>query len=162
MIAMLAIGGLIALAIGTSIAAAQREAGSNARPTAPPDRNHIAGSLLFNLLLAGGTAPDQALRAIRRLGLITPVTTSIDVGNWAERFAQIASPEQRVWLLDAAVQLVADRTTPVPLRQYTALLDLNFALGFQTAMLAKLREKYGFDYIDHAKDARPRSSTTRG
>ena len=162
MIAMLAIGGLIALAIGTSIAAARREAGSNERPTTPPDRNHIAGSLLFNLLLAGGTAPDQALRAIRTLGVITPVTASIDIGNWAERFAQIASPEQRTWLLDAAVQLVADRSTPVPLRQYTALLDLNFALGFQTDTLANLREKYGFDYIDHAKDARPREADRAG
>ena len=162
MIAMLAIGGLIALAVGTSIAAAQRESGSNTRPVAPPDRNHVAASLLFNLLLAGGIAPDQALRAIRRIGLITPVTSSIDVLNWGERFAQMASREQRVWLLDVAVQLVADRTTPVPLRQYTALLDLSFALGFQTDALAKLRDKYGFDYIDHAKDARPREADRAG
>ena len=162
MIAMLAIGGIIALAVGTSIAAAQREAGSSARPAAPPDRNHIAGSLLFNLLIAGGTTPEQALRAIRGLGVIAPVTSSIDVLNWAERFAQIASPNQRSWLLEAAVQLVADRTTPVPLRQYTALLDLNFGLGFQTDALAKLREKYVFDYIDHAKDARPREADRSG
>lgn len=162
MIAMLAIGGIIALAVGTSIAAAQREAGSSARPAAPPDRNHIAGSLLFNLLIAGGTAPEQALRAIRGLGVIAPVTSSIDIRNWAERFAQIASQNQRSWLLDAAVQLVADRNTPVPLRQYTALLDLNFGLGFQTDALAKLREKYYFDYIDHAKDARPREADRSG
>jgi len=161
-IAMLAIGGIIALAVGTSIAAAQREAGSSARPAAPPDRNHIAGSLLFNLLVAGGTAPEQALRAIRGLGVIAPVTSSIDIRNWAERFAQIASANQRSWLLDAAVQLVADRTTPVPLRQYTALLDLNFGLGFQTDALAKMREKYYFDYIDHAKDARPREADRAG
>ncbi len=159
---MLAIGGIVALAIGIPIAAAQRESGSGARPAAPPDRNHIAASLLFNLLLAGGITPDQALRAIRRLGIIAPVTSSIDIGNWSERFAQIASPEQRLWLLDAAVQLVADRTTPVPLRQYSALLDLSFALGFQTDALAKLRQQYGFDYIDHAKDARPREADRAG
>ena len=162
MFAMLAVGGLVALAIGTSIAAAQRESGAGTRPAAPPDRNHVAASLLFNLLLAGGTAPEQALRAIRRLGLIAPVTSSIDIRNWAERFAQIASHEHRAWLLDMAVQLVADRTTPVPLRQYTALLDLSFALGFQTDALAKLRDKYGFDYIDHAKDARPRTADRAG
>jgi hypothetical protein len=161
-IAMLAVGGTIALAVGVSIAAAQRESGAGDRPAAPPDRNHIAASLLFNLLSAGGTAPDEALRAIRRLGLITPVTSSIDVGNWAERFRHIASPEQRAWLLDAAVKLIATRTTPVPLRQYTGLLDLTFALGFQTDALAKLRQQYGFDYIDHAKDARPREADRAG
>jgi hypothetical protein len=161
-IAMLAVGGTIALAVGVSVAAAQRETGASDRPAAPPDRNHIAASLLFNLQLAGGTPSDQALRAIRRVGLIAPVTSSIDIGNWAERFAQIASPEQRAWLLEAAVQLVADRTTPVPLRQYTALLDLTFALGFQTDALAKLRQQYGFEYIDHAKDARPREADRAG
>jgi len=161
-IAMLAVGGTIALAIGVSVAAAQRESGAGDHPAAPPDRNHIAASLLFNLQLAGGTPSDQALRAIRRLGLIAPVTSSIDVGNWAERFSQISSPEQRAWLLEAGVQLVADRTTPVPLRQYTSLLDLTFALGFQTDALAKLRKQYPFDYIDHAKDARPREADRAG
>src|SRR5437879_3802634 len=63
-IVMLAIGGTVALAVGISVAAAQRESGSTVRPAVPPDRNHIAASLLFNLLLAGGIPPDQALRAI--------------------------------------------------------------------------------------------------
>jgi DnaJ-domain-containing protein 1 len=48
------------------------------------------------------------------------------------------------------------------LRQSTALLDLTFSLGFQTDALAKLRDKYGFDYIDHAKDARPRQADRAG
>ena len=161
-IAMLAIGGTVGLAVGISIAAAQRESGVAARPAVPPDRNHIAASLLFNLLLAGGATAEQALRAIRRVGIIAPVASSIDVGNWGDRFAQVATPEQRMWLLDTAVQLVADRTTPVPLRQYTGLLDLSFALGFQTDALAKLRRQYGFDYIDHAKDARPREADRAG
>src|SRR5206468_12883684 len=82
--------------------------------------------------------------------------------SWGDRYAKIASPEQRMWLLDTAVRLVADRTTPVPLRQYTGLLDLSFALGFQTDALAKLRTQYGFDYIDHAKDARPREADRAG
>src|SRR5256885_2250634 len=102
-IAMLAAGGIVALAIALPIAAAQRESRSAARPAAPPDRNHIAASLLFNLLLAGGTPPDQAQRAIRRAGIIAPITPSVDVVNWAERFAQIASPEQRLSLLEIAV-----------------------------------------------------------
>jgi hypothetical protein len=59
------------------------------------------------------------------------------------------------------VQIVSATGRPVPLRQYAALLDLNFGLGFQTDALAKLREQYGFDYVDHAKEARPRSAEVR-
>ena len=161
-IAMLAVGGIVALAVGVSFAASQREAHPSDLPKVPPDRNHVAASLLFNLLMAGGTSPDQALRAIRRLGIIAPVTSSVDVISWGERFAHMASPDQRMWLLEAAVQLVADRTTPVPLRQYTMLLDLSFALGFQTDALAKLRQQYPFEYVDHAKDARPREADRAG
>jgi DnaJ-domain-containing protein 1 len=90
------------------------------------------------------------------------VTSAIDMRNWAERFAQLAPADHRAALLDTAVRLVADRDTPVPLRQYTALLDLSFGLGFQTDALAKLRDKYGFEYIDHAKDARPREADRAG
>ena len=60
------------------------------------------------------------------------------------------------------MQLVAVTGRPVPLRQYAALLDLSFSLGFQTDALAKLREKYGFDYVDHAKDGRPRAADRGG
>src|SRR5207247_2576637 len=40
--------------------------------------------------------------------------------------------------------------------------DLSFGLGFQTDALAKLRQQYGFEYIDHAKDARPREADRAG
>jgi hypothetical protein len=99
---------------------------------------------------------------VRRAGLISPVTPGIDVGNWAEHYAKLASPEQRTWLLETAVQLVAAPTHPVPLRQYATLLDLSFSLGFQTDALAKLREQYRFDYVDHAKDGRPREADRGG
>jgi len=72
------------------------------------------------------------------------------------------SAEQRAWLLETAVQLVAAPDRPVPLRQYAALLDLSFSLGFQTDALAKLREQYSFDYVDHAKDGRPRDADRGG
>jgi hypothetical protein len=164
-ILMLAVGVGVAASIIITFAAAQREAEMSGatRANVAPDRNHIAASLLFNLLLAGGTPPDTAKRAIRQgAGIAAPVTSSIDIGGWSERFAKLATLEQRHWLLDTAVRLVADRTTPVPLRQYSALLDLSFGLGFQTDALAKLRDTYGFDYIDHAKDARPRSADREG
>jgi hypothetical protein len=164
-IIMLAVGVGVAASVIITFAAAQREAEMSGatRASVAPDRNHIAASLLFHLLVAGGTPPDAAKRAIRQgAGVAAPVTSSIDVVNWSERFAKLATPEQRMWLLDTAVRLVADRTTPVPLRQYSALLDLSFGLGFQTDALAKLRDTYGFDYVDHAKNARPRSADRGG
>ena len=164
-IIMLAVGIGLAASVAITFAAAQREADQRgaAQANAAPDRNRVAASILFNLLLSGGIVAETARREIRRgAGLAGPVTSGIDIANWGERFAKIASPEQRTWLLDTAVRLVADRTTPVPLRQYAALLDLSFSLGFQTDALARLREVYGFDYVDHAKDARPRGADRAG
>src|ERR1044072_2281697 len=102
---MLAVAGIIALAVGTSVAAAQRE-GSHTDAVMQPGRNHIAASLLFNLLVADGTPPGRALQAIRGLGLIEPVTSSIDMRSWAERFAQLGTPGHCASLLETAVQLV--------------------------------------------------------
>jgi DnaJ domain len=164
-IIMLAVGVGLAAAVIVTFAAVQREAemSGRARANAAPDRNHIAASLLFNLLVAGGTPPEVAMREIRHgAGLAAPVTSGIDIVSWCERFGRLASPEQRRWLLDTAVRLVADRTTPVPLRQYSALLDLSFSLGFQTDALARLRDLYGFDYVDHAKNGRPRGADPAG
>jgi DnaJ-domain-containing protein 1 len=164
-IIMLAVGIGLAASVAITFAAAQREADQRgaAQANAAPDRTRVAASILFNLLLAGGIAAESARREVRTgAGLAGPVTSGIDIANWGERFAKIASPEQRTWLLDTAVRLVAGRTTPVPLRQYVALLDLSFALGFQTDALARLREVYGFEYVDHAKDARPRGADRAG
>jgi hypothetical protein len=164
-IIMLAVGIGLAASVAITFAAAQREADQRgaAQANAAPDRNRVAASILFNLLLCGGSSAETARREVRTgAGLAGPVTSGIDIANWGERFAKIASPEQRTWLLDTAVRLVAGRTTPVPLRQYAALLDLSFALGFQTDALARLREVYGFDYVDHAKDARPRGADRAG
>ena len=128
-----------------------------------PDRDRVAASILFRILTAGGTAPDQALREIRRrAGIIAPPTSGIDVANWGERFALHSTPQQRAQLLDTAVQLVASPGRAIPLMQYVDLLDLSFALGFQTDALAKLREQYGFDYVDHAKAGRPREADRAG
>lgn len=163
---MIFAGGGIAIATMIAIGAATRarEGRVGGRENAPmPDRSAIAASILFNLLLMGGVAPDEALKEIRRrAGLLAPVTAAVDIASWAERFAQSASPQQRAWLLQTAVRLIAERRNVIPLRQYAGLLDLSFALGFQTDALAKLREQYGFDYVDHAKHARPREADRAG
>ena len=158
-------GGLIAMFVmfATALARRESERDDSARPQAIPERDRIAASILFQIVTLGGIARDVALREVRRgAGIAAPVMTGIDVANWGESYARISNQQQREWLLETAVQLIASRGVLVPLRQYVALLDLSFALGFQTDALAKLREQYGFDYIDHAKDGRPREADHSG
>lgn len=161
---MLVVGGAVAIFVTVAIGLAQRE--SERAPNGPlpaPERDRIAVSLLFHVVTAGGVAPDDALREIRRrAGIAAPITRGIDVSNWAENYSRLATAEQRAQLLEVAVQLIASPAKPIPLRQYTVLLDLSFGLGFHTDALAKLREQYGFEYVDHAKDARPREADRAG
>ena len=157
---MIATGVAIAIAVMLTIAIVPRLA-NREPPTA--SREGIAASILFNLLLAGGDRPDEALRDIRRVaGLGAPVTSSVDVASWAQHFSQMTTQEQRNWLLETAVVLAASRGKPLPLRQYSMLLDLSFALGFQTDALARLREQYQFEYVDPAKYGRPREADRGG
>lgn len=150
------VAGFVAVAVAIAKGEVAHAGGRNG-VKAPADLEGLAASILFQILVLGGGRPDEAMREIRRrAGLLAPVTSGIDVASWGERFAQVAAPQQRTWLLDMAVQCIAARTTPVPLRQYSALLDLSFALGFQTDALARLREQYGFDYVDPARSGRPR------
>jgi DnaJ-domain-containing protein 1 len=151
---MLGAGGALALFVVTAMKLDRASRGED--DPRPPQRDSVAASLLFHVVQAGGLGDDEALRQIRRgTGIAAPVTRGIDIGNWAESYARHATPEQRRSLLETAVQLVAAREKPVPLRQYAALLDLSFGLGFQTDALARLRQSYGFEYVDHANDARP-------
>ncbi len=158
---MLVGGGALAAFVLGAMAIARRE--NEPSDTVPPQRDSVAASLLVQILIAGGTAADEALRQVRRgAGLAAPITRGVDVTNWAETYARAATREQRASLLETAVQLIAARKGPIPLRQYAALLDLSFGLGFHTDALARLRETYGFEYVDHAKDARPRTADRGG
>lgn len=161
---MIAAGGALAVFVLVAVAMNRTDRGAGGAPQIRvPERDRIAASLLFRVITAGGVSPDEALREIRRrAGLIAPPTAGIDITNWGERFAQQSTPAQRAELLELAVQIVAVRGRPIPLLQYVSLLDLSFALGFQTDALAKLRGQYGFDYIDHAKASRPREADRAG
>ncbi|MGZ5474052.1 MAG: J domain-containing protein [Thermoanaerobaculia bacterium] len=151
-------GGALAAFVIAVMAIATRERDRSEGSIPAPQRDTIAASLLFHVVASAGASDEDALRQVRRgAGLAAPVTRGIDVANWAESYARMTTPQQRRELLEVAVQLVATRS-PVPVRQYAALLDLSFGLGFQTDALAKLRELYGFEYVDHAKDGRPRGA----
>lgn len=127
------------------------------------DRHQIAASILHQVLISGGMPSYEALRRLRRsAGLAAPVTPGADVASWAESYVGLTTESQRHGLLETAVRLVSEGKQPVPLAQYSALLDLSFALGFHIDALARLREKYGFEYVDHAKNARPREADRAG
>jgi hypothetical protein len=135
----------------------QTDAGTPA--AGQPRRDDLASSLLLHILATGGMSRDDATRLIRReTGIAAVPTGGVDVSSWSESFARQASDAQRHELLENAVKLVACPGRPVPLRQYAALLDLSFGLGFQTDALARLRTVYGFDYVDPARAGRPRSA----
>jgi DnaJ-domain-containing protein 1 len=160
---MLGAGGALAIFVLIAMALARRENEPREGQQQTPQRDSVAASLLVQILTVGGMSSDDAMRQVRReSGLAAPVTRGIDVSSWAESYARASAPQQRAHLLELAVQLIVARKEPIPLRQYAALLDLSFGLGFQTDALARLRQVYGFDYVDHAKDARPKSADRGG
>jgi GNAT superfamily N-acetyltransferase len=161
-VVMLLIGGAVAIFVMIALAIAKGERQHTER-VAAADRHQIAAAILYQVLMAGGATPDDALRQIRQgAGIGAKVTRGVDLTNWGESYASSASPQDRALLLETAVRFAAARNGPIPLRQYAALLDLSFALGFHTDALARLRDKYGFTYVDHAKDARPREADRGG
>jgi DnaJ domain len=120
-----------------------------------PGRDLIAASIIHHLLVLGGDSPDAAMRRLRAIGRMAPITTGIDITSWGERYRQTASGEACALLLEHAVAAVIDQHRTIPLVQYSAILELNFSLGFQTDALFRLRNRFAFDYVDHAKNARP-------
>ena len=162
-VVMIVAGIAVAIFVLFAVALAKRTAEHEHHEDAGVTRDRVAASLLYHVLLAGGWNSSDALRAIRRgAGVAAPVVAPIDVTTWGERFAQFSTAEQRGWLLESAVQLAVEETKTISLRQYAALLDLSFSLGFHTDALARLREKYHFDYIDPAKAGRPREADRAG
>jgi hypothetical protein len=154
-ILMLCAGGMIAVIIGAAAAVA-RSADSQVAPArGAAERNQIAASLLFHVVAAGGGSRDAALRLIRqKAAAASSVVSPIDVTTWGSRFAELSTREERERLLATAVSLACEGGRTLPLMQYVSLLDLSFALGFRTDALARLRERFGFDYIDHARMGR--------
>jgi hypothetical protein len=149
---------LVAYAIGR----ADREKGQ-APGTALPDHDRVAASILFHLLVLGGTPAERALGIIReQAGLMPIVTRGIDLRSWAERYAQFSSGPEKERFLETVVRSITAERLLLPLPQYTGLLDLSFALGFQTDALFRLRERIPFEYVDHAKNARPRAADRGG
>ena len=127
------------------------------------DRSSISGSILYSIALAGGATPDEAARVARERGnAVVATSEEIDLQSWGEVFARGASEAESRQLLEAGVRVALDGGSEIPLRQYNALVELSFALGFHSDALARLREQYGFRYVDYAKAGRPREADRSG
>lgn len=162
-IAMIIAGVAVAAFTLIAITLAKQTAEHEQRVDPASARDRVAASLLFHIVMAGSSTTSDAMRTIRRTtGLAAPVTPAIDVTTWAQRYGQMATAAQRAWLLESAVQVAIADATIISLHQYAALLDLSFGLGFHTDALARLRERYRFEYIDPAKAGRPREADRAG
>lgn len=152
---MIAGGGALALVVTIAVAIARSE-GSRAQLPHLPERDVVEASLLYRVATAGGEAPQEAMRSVRKAsGIAAPPTREIDVTSWGERYARLAAPGECGRLLERAVALACASRRLIPLDQYVTLLDLSFGLGFHADALARLRDRYRFDYVDHAKSSRP-------
>lgn len=167
-VVMIVAGFAVAVAVIVAFAVTEkRNRSSPAALAAAAGNDEIETSLLVGIGLLGGVGFDEALEQARELvgsRIVRPEVRgeSIDVGTWAGAFRKRSSREDRERLLDAAVRMAVMSSSSLPLEQYVALVDLSFGLGFQTDALARLRARYRFEYVDHAKHDRPPEADRRG
>lgn len=156
------VAGFAAAAVLVGLAGRRARADARERAPAEPGRDVLAASILHAILVSGGLTAAVSRARIAQHVAAVPAGEPIDVGRWAECYAALSTTDERSRLLEFAVELAIDRKGPIPVAQYDSLLDLCFGLGFQTDALARLRARYGFSYVDHAKAGRPRSADRRG
>jgi len=160
---MIVSGASLALVILVAHALLRSREEMEAQRVTAPDRDQMIASILFQIIRLGGATPLEARKLTgRQLRFTAPIVAEIDISSWAERFSRVAQPQERMDLLDLCVRSAMTLSRTFPLAQYSALLDLSFGLGFQTDALARLRERHGFNFVDHAKHGRPRSADRSG
>ncbi|HXI13055.1 MAG TPA: J domain-containing protein [Thermoanaerobaculia bacterium] len=148
---MIAAGGIIAVAFLVGVAVFQRrERAGVARESI--DRESLAASIVTQIVVEGGATGQEAREALRRVGRNAgEVTGSIDLQTWGEAFSRISSTADREALLEDCVVAAVIRSRTLPQSQYSALMNLAFALGFHTDSLAMLRTRYGFDSVPRSR-----------
>lgn len=131
---------------------------ASARQRTAPEASTPEDAIAFTIAAAGARSPDDA----RRHAGCPPPPGEIDLTEWASRLAGRRTVTERLALLERCVRIAATMNPVVPLKQYSALLDLTFALGFHADALARIRDRCPFDYVDPARAGRPRSAEGRG
>ncbi len=162
-ILMIVLGGAgaVIFLIATSLHAAKDD--RNDGKNISHGRDTAVASILYQVIRLGGVSDRKADEILRdRARCAGPVKREVDIFNWAEGLAQASTDDQRWSLLETAVRLASEMNRTVPLAQYNSLVDLAFGLGFRTDALARLRVKYPFEYVDYAKQGRPREADRGG
>lgn len=130
-----------------------------------PARNAdgLAAGILREIAIAGGATPEAGAEIARaRTGWASLPSDRIDIPTWGAAFAEARGQEERGELLEAAVVVALSTGGRIPATQYSALMALSFALGFHTDALARLRDRYGFEYDDWARLGRPEEADRVG
>ena len=142
------------------MAAAKREKdAASVRREFPSGRGSVGAAILNEIALAGGASGSDAERLVaEQTEYRGAFQRRIDLTSWAESFARGAGEAERCELLESAVRLAVAMNSTLPPRQYHALLDLSFGLGFHADALARLRAKWRFEYADYARMSRPREA----
>lgn len=155
---MIAAGISAAVIFMTAAARREREADA-AREALPHGRGALMAAILNEIAVAGGVSGPAAEQLVAaETDYRGPFHRRIDLTSWAESFARGASETERCDLLESAVKLAVGMSPSLPPRQYHALLDLSFALGFKADALARLRARWRFEYADYARLSRPREA----
>lgn len=155
------LGALVAVAIAVGITRIENRSLGEDDPARNADG--LAAGILREIAIAGGATPQAAAEIARvRTGWSSLPQDRIDVSTWAEAFAEVKDRTEREALLDAAVVVAMSTGRRIPASQYSALMALSFSLGFHTDALARLRERYGFEYDDWARLGRPPEADRAG
>jgi hypothetical protein len=159
-IAILA-GVVAAIVIALRISSIEKRSLGHEDPRRNPDG--LAAGILREIAIAGGATPQAAEEIARaRTGWSVLPDERIDIATWGEAFAEAKGEPERTALLDAAVVVAMATGHRIPAGQYSALMALSFALGFHTDALARLRNRYGFEYDDWARVGRPEEADRSG
>lgn len=153
----------ITLAVVIAIRFAQAESRNLGHEDPRKNADGLAAGILREIAVAGGASAEAAWEVARaRTGWSWLPDERVDVATWGDAFAAARGMDERAELLEAAVVVAMSTGRRIPAAQYSALLALSFSLGFHSDALARLRDRYRFEFDDWARLGRPREADRAG
>lgn len=152
---LLAAAGVVAFIIIATIRSQRYE--SERRPSA----STLFSSIVFEVARSG-TASEEVVRNWMQGERLVPPREAIDLSSWASAFERASPPEARSRLLAKCVEGALLSGRVIGSKQFHQIQDLAFSFGFHADEIHRLRDRYGFDYVDYAKERRPREADRAG